>query len=178
MAEHEEPAKQSLLPYNVWATEALRHVVVDALEHVARHGLPGNHHFYLTFRTGHPGVEMPAHLKNRFPDEITIVLQHQFWDLAVDRAALRFSVGVSFGGVPATLVVPFAALTEFADPEVRFGLHFGPPRPEKPATETPAEGKPEAKPAPETATPAEAPPQETPGVVSLDAFRKRGSPKE
>ncbi|MGH7067301.1 MAG: SspB family protein [Acetobacteraceae bacterium] len=174
MAEHEEPAKQSLLPYDVWAAEALRHVVVDALDHVARHGLPGGHHFYLTFLTGHPGVEIPAHLKSRFPAEITIVLEHQFWDLAVDRAAQRFSVGVSFGGVPATLVVPFAALTEFADPEVRFGLHFGPPPPEKPKEEkAPAE-----KPAPETAAQAEAPRKETPGVVSLDAFRRRGSPKE
>ncbi len=167
MAEHEEPAKQSLLPYDTWATEALRHVVEEALDHVARHGLPGGHHFYLTFLTGHAGVEIPARLKSRFPDEMTIVLQHQFWDLAVDRAAQRFRVGLSFGGVPATLVVPLAALTAFADPEVRFGLRFAPPSDAA-----------EDAPAPEKSADAEALPTEAPQVVSLDAFRQRGSPKE
>lgn len=194
MAEHEEPAKQSLLPYDTWAADALRHVVVEALDHVARHGLPGGHHFYLTFRSGHPGVEIPAHLKSRFPDEMTIVLQHQFWDLAVDRAVQRFRVRLSFGGVPAALAVPFAALTAFVDPEVQFGLHFAPLPPDQGAREQlPTEQLPtgqlpreqasgeqsEKKPAPETAADAAgAPLQDTSGVVSLDAFRRRGTPKE
>ena len=172
MAEHEEPAKQSLLPYDTWAAEALRHVVEEALDHVAHHGLPGGHHFYLTFLTGHPGVEIPARLKTRFPDEMTIVLQHQFWDLAVDRAAKRFSIGLSFGGVPATLVVPFAALTAFADPEVRFGLRFAAPSADEPGA------RPAAEPSADKDAQAAAEPAETPQVVSLDAFRQRGAPRE
>jgi len=156
---------ESLLPYSYWTEEALRVVVQEALAHTAQHGLPGDHHFYLTFRTDHPGVIMPGHLKARYPQEMTIVLQHRFWDLKVDRAAGTFTVGLSFGGVPAMLTVPFAALTAFADPHVRFGLRFqGPPlgAAEPPADEAePAQAEAEKK--------AEAAPQ----VVSLDAFRRR-----
>lgn len=148
----------SLLPYAEWAEEALRAVVVEALDHVGRNGLPGEHHFYVTFRTDHPGVSLPGHLKARYPQEMTIVLQHKFWDLKVDRGANSFSVGLSFGGVPATLVIPFKAVTAFADPQVRFGLRF--PAPE-PAIAVPT---PEA-----AAAAAEAKPQ----VVSLDAFRRK-----
>jgi len=168
MDEKDAPAKESLLPYDAWVAEALRRVVMEALAHVSRHGLPGGHHFYLTFRTSQPGVELPGHLKQRFPEEMTIVLQHQFWDLAVDEAAGQFRVGLSFGGVPATLVVPFAALTAFADPEVQFQLSFKLLPAEKPGEkqEEPgaAEAEPEAK--------------EAPQVVSLDAFRRRPGPKE
>ncbi|MBX6741641.1 MAG: hypothetical protein IRY87_06290 [Acetobacteraceae bacterium] len=156
---------ESLLPYSYWTEEALRVVVQEALAHTAQHGLPGDHHFYLTFRTDHPGVIMPGHLKARYPQEMTIVLQHRFWDLKVDRAAGTFTVGLSFGGVPAMLTVPFAALTAFADPHVRFGLRFqGPPlgAAEPPADKAePAQAEAEKK--------AEAAPQ----VVSLDAFRRR-----
>ncbi|MDA8049865.1 MAG: ClpXP protease specificity-enhancing factor SspB [Rhodospirillales bacterium] len=169
MGENEGKLPQSLLPYETWAGEALRQVVVEALDHVARHGLPGGHHFYLTFRTGDPGVEMPAHLRSRFADEMTIVLQHQFWDLAVERPNGRFRVGVSFGGVPANLVVPFAALTAFADPEVQFGLRFAPLEPQE-STEKPRPKEASGKVPPE--------PPEAPQVVSLDAFRHRASPKE
>ena len=157
---------ESLLPYSYWTEEALRVVVQEALAHTAQHGLPGDHHFYLTFRTDHPGVIMPGHLKARYPQEMTIVLQHRFWDLKVDRAAGTFTVGLSFGGVPAMLTVPFAALTAFADPHVRFGLRFqGPPlgAAEPPADEAePAQAEAEKK--------AEA---AAPQVVSLDAFRRR-----
>ena len=134
-------------------------VVLDALEHVIRDGLPGEHHFYLSFRTDHPGVSVPGHLKARYPTEITIVLQHRFWDLKVDRSVPGFSVGLSFGGVPAQLVVPLAALTAFHDPHVRFGLRFEPESVEAPA--------PEAPPEPEAAPPMQ------PQVVSLDAFRRK-----
>ena len=176
MDEKEAPAKESLLPYDAWVAEALRRVVMEALAHVSRHGLPGGHHFYLTFRTDHPGVELPGHLRQRFPEEMTIVLQHQFWDLAVDEAAGQFRVGLSFGGVPATLVVPFPALTAFADPEIQFQLSFKP---------MPGEGQDESKAAdagaasPEPA-PGSAPasPEAAPQVVSLDAFRRRPGPKE
>jgi hypothetical protein len=149
----------SLMPYAQWTEEALRAVPRDALAHAAKHGLPGEHHFYLTFRTDAPGVSIPAHLRARYPQEMTIVLQHKFWDLNVDAKAGSFSVGLSFGGVPAMLTVPFSALTAFADPQVRFGLRFQAP------DEAPADVAPEP-----TAADADAPP---PQVVSLDAFRRR-----
>ncbi len=158
---------ESLLPYDRWTEDALREVVVRALEHTAEHGLQGEHHFYLTFRTDHPGVSMPGHLKARYPQEMTIVLQHRFWDLKVDRQAGRFSVGLSFGGVPATLVVPFAAVTAFADPHVRYGLRFEPRMEEaEEAPSAPAAAPSEAEAATEAAP-------TTPQVVSLDAFRRR-----
>ncbi len=157
---------ESLLPYAQWTEEALRVVVADALDYAAHHGLPGEHHFYITFRTTFPGVAIPAHLKARYPQEMTIVLQHRFWDLKVDRAAGYFSVGLSFGGVPSVLSVPFAALTAFADPQVKFGLRFQGPPDAPMAVEATAEPE-EAAPAPEEAAPAR------PQVVSLDAFRRK-----
>ncbi len=155
----------SLLPYDHWAGRALRAVAVDALEHAAREGLPGEHHFYISFRTDHPGTVVPGHLKARYPKEMTIVLQHRFWDLAVDRQAQRFSVGLSFSGVPAMLSVPFGALTAFQDPHAQFGLRFEPDLEDAPAV-------PAAAPAPEP-EPGPAEPAPTPQVVSLDAFRRK-----
>ena len=157
----EEAPPDSQLPYETWTENALRVVVLDALEHVIREGLPGEHHFYLSFRTDHPGVSIPGHLKARYPTEITIVLQHRFWDLKVDRAVPGFSVGLSFGGVPAQLVVPLSALTAFHDPHVRFGLRFEP------------EAVIEAAPEPEAPASAEPEPPNQPQVVSLDAFRRK-----
>ena len=110
------------LRYDVMVEAALRGVMRDALTHVARNGLPGAHHFYLSFRTGHPGVQLDAALKARFPDEMTIVLQHQFWDLKVEQDG--FAVTLSFSNAPQRLVVPFAAVTAFNDPSVNFGLQF------------------------------------------------------
>lgn len=165
MDEKGPPLKQGLLPYEAWAAEALRGVAVRALAYAAAHGLPGGHHFYLTFRTGAPGVGMPVPLRKQFPEEMTIVLQHQFWDLAVDEAAGRFSVGLSFGGVPSKLTIPFAALVSFVDPEVQLGLRFVPSEPNKDeaaAPEAPAEA---------AGTAAEVKPE----VVSLDAFRRRSN---
>lgn len=154
----DSPARpDSLLPYAIWTEEALRAVVQDALVHTAKHGLPGEHHFYITFRTDQPGVSIPGHLRARYPQEMTIVLQHKFWDLSVDRGTASFTVGLSFGGVPAMLTVPFRALTAFADPHVRFGLRFQ----SRPAEETIEPEAPEAA--------AAAPSQ----VVSLDSFRRR-----
>lgn len=171
MDEKGPPLKQSLLPYEAWAAEALRGVAVRALAYAAVHGLPGGHHFYLTFRTGAPGVGMPAPLRKQFPEEMTIVLQHQFWDLAVDEAAGRFSVGLSFGGVPSKLTIPFAALVSFVDPEVQLGLRFVPPEPNKNEKAAPNEVA-----APETPAEAAAPAAEAkPEVVSLDAFRRRSN---
>ncbi|QNP43944.1 hypothetical protein H9L15_04860 [Sphingomonas daechungensis] len=114
---------ESLIPYDEIVQEALRDVVGRVLGEVERSGgLPGEHHFYITFKTKLPGVSIPKHLTERFPDEMTIVLQHRFWDLKVEQDA--FSVGLSFGGVPSTLHVPFAAVTDFVDPAVDFSLKF------------------------------------------------------
>ncbi|MCX5615271.1 SspB family protein [Bombella saccharophila] len=124
----EPPPPASLLPYDAWLEEAHREVMLKALEHVSEHGLPGEHHFYMTFLTTSPGVVIPAALKERYPEEMTIVLQHQFQNLTVDRDARSFSVGLSFGGVPSTLHIPFAAITAFADPHIHLVLRFIPHR--------------------------------------------------
>src|SRR5215208_3613254 len=114
---------ESLIPYDEIVQDALRAVVGRVLGEVEQTGgLPGSHHFYITFKTRAPGVEIPKHLAERFPDEMTIVLQNRFWDLKVDEGV--FTVGLSFGGVPARLIVPFAAVTDFVDPAVDFSLKF------------------------------------------------------
>lgn len=110
------------LRYDRMVEDALRSVVRKALIEVAEHGLPGNHHFYVTFRTDHKDAEIPEALRERYPGEMTIVLQHQFWGLEIDED--QFCVTLSFADVPHRLVVPFAAVTAFADPSVRFGLQF------------------------------------------------------
>ncbi len=160
--------KNDKLHYDRMMENALRGVVREALETAAAAGLPGEHHFYITFRTDYPAVEIPARLKQRHPDEMTIVLQHQFWDLKVDPD--RFGVTLSFDRVHERLTVPYAAITAFVDPSVQFGLQF-------PAS-TPAP-KVEPEPAKESAkgeAKAEAPTEQPDGgarVVALDAFRKK-----
>jgi hypothetical protein len=148
-------------------------VVARAIAHASVHGLPGQHHFYITFRTDHPGVVIPPRLRAQYPQEMTVVLQHQFWDLRMDEEAGLISVGLSFGGVASTLVIPLAALTAFADPHVRYGLRFQVALPgDKPAQDdTPAVPRAEAAPAQQEVPAA-------PQVVSLDAFRRRTPPKE
>jgi|EBPBio282013_DNA_FD.fasta_scaffold12689_4 hypothetical protein len=118
-----EETPDSLIPYDEIVQEALRAVVGRVLGEVERSGgLPGQHHFYITFKTGAPGVDIPRHLSERFPDEMTIVLQNRFWDLKV--AEDGFEVALSFNQVPAHLVIPFAAVTGFHDPAVNFALQF------------------------------------------------------
>jgi len=114
----------SLIPYDEIVQEALRAVVGRVLGQVEAAGgvLPGSHHFYITFKTGAPGVSIPADLRARFPDEMTIVMQNKFWDLGVsDRG---FTVSLSFNQMPAKLDIPFSAITAFVDPAVDFGLQF------------------------------------------------------
>lgn len=161
----QEPPAQDLMNYEGMAQEALRGVVRAALRRAnAPGGLPGAHHFYLTFKTGAAGVEGPDELLSRYPDEMTIVLQHQFWDLEVGDGA--FGVTLKFGGRPQSLVVPYAALTRFYDPSVQFLLQFdtevslaspGASDLRTPATPSAAEGS----------------ESEAQNVVSLDHFRKK-----
>lgn len=166
MANDDLDAPESLLPYDDWTQDALRQVVVSALRYAATNGLPGTHHFYITFKTDYPGVGIPDRLKAQYPDEMTIVLQHQFQALTVDDLGHVMSVSLNFSGVPSTLVIPIAAISSFADPEVRFGLQFHVDAPSPPQTATP--------PAPVSADMPPAPEREVPAdVVSLDAFRRR-----
>jgi hypothetical protein len=115
MADHE-------LRYDRMVENALRSVVSQALKHAAERGLSGDHHFYITFLTDHPGVVMPDHLRSHYPNEMTIVLQHQFWGLEVGPET--FGVTLSFANEPERLTVPYTAISAFADPSVRFGLQF------------------------------------------------------
>ncbi|WP_033923219.1 SspB family protein [Sphingomonas sp. 37zxx] len=137
----------SMIPYDEIVQEALRAVVGRVLGSVASSGgLPGEHHFYITFKTTAPGVDIPQRLRERFPDEMTIVIQHRYWDLTVDDN--RFSVGLSFGQVPSMLVIPFSAITGFHDPAVNFELRFQAaeepdgPEPHEPAENDPVDAKP------------------------------------
>ncbi|MBL4665789.1 MAG: hypothetical protein JKY04_00325 [Sneathiella sp.] len=108
--------------YNQLVEHALLNVVRDSIKHAVKHGLSGEQHFYVTFKTHHPNVSIPAHLKERYKDEMTIVLQHQYWDLIVEDDF--FSLGLSFNHRRETLVIPFDAISAFADPSVQFGLQF------------------------------------------------------
>lgn len=117
-----ESTHEDLIRYDVMVQQALIGVVRRVLQDAAKNGLPGEHHFYISFRTDAPGARISSRLKERHPEEMTIVLQHQFWDLLVTDHA--FEVGLSFGGVPERLLVPFEAMTGFFDPSVQFGLKF------------------------------------------------------
>src|SRR6201988_3816365 len=119
----DENAPDSLIPYDEIVQEALRAVVGRVLGEVEATGsLPGEHHFYITFKTGAAGGDIPRHLSEKFPDEMTIVIQNRFWDLKVGED--HFEVGLSFNQAPAKLSIPFAAITNFHDPEVNFQLAF------------------------------------------------------
>jgi len=153
---------EDLMRYDMLAQEALKGVVRRALRIARDQGLPGEHHFYISFRTGAPGVDISPKLKAQYPEEMTIVLQHQFWNLEVSEE--RFSVDLTFNKIPEKLVVPFSAVQGFFDPSVQFGLQFQ------------VDGA-AAKPAvAEASNPAEPEPKKPEGdgeVVSLDAFRKK-----
>ena len=188
------------LRYDALVEDALRGVVREALSYAAERGLPGDHHFFITFRTGHPGVDIPRALRDRHPNEMTVVLQHQFWGLDVGEEG--FSVTLSFSDVPERLKIPFAAVTAFSDPSVQFGLQFDTPgvaarfltpavgaaepkAKDAPARPCPAEpsaqksgagaeravdSRPAARDGPESA-PQSAP--QSAKVVTLDTFRKK-----
>ncbi|MEO7635176.1 MAG: ClpXP protease specificity-enhancing factor SspB [Sphingomicrobium sp.] len=160
----DEP-QESLIPYDEIVQDALRAVVGRVLREVEQTGaLPGEHHFYITFNTRMPGVAIPKHLSERFPEEMTIVIQHRFWDLKVEPDG--FAVGLSFGGVPSTLRVPFAAVTQFHDPAVEFALTFQ----ANAADELPDEHEAAQNDSPEADA---APAEDGSNVVSVDFTRKK-----
>jgi uncharacterized protein len=159
--------------YDVLARDALRGVLRRVLTDAAAHGLPGEHHFFITFLSTAEGVKLSPRLLAQYPEEMTIILQHQFWDLVVTED--RFEVGLSFGGVPERLVVPFNSIKSFFDPSVQFGLQFEPSDvAETAASNVPASPAPSAltvsAPAPEDKAEPEKPGAE---VVRLDRFRKK-----
>jgi hypothetical protein len=182
--------------YDILAQEALRGLVRKVLAETAKNGLKGEHHFNISFATGAPGVRMPDRLREQYPDEMTIVLQYQFWDLKVGADA--FEVGLSFGGVPERLTVPFEAVTSFVDPSVQFALQFqaipehgtdaaGPtaargggdraerpkPRPRRPARHAAPSAPAAAPPAAPAAPSGDKPDKPGAEVVRLDRFRKK-----
>jgi uncharacterized protein len=168
------PPAQDFIRYDLLTQNALRGVVRDVLARIAREGVPGEHHFYVSFRTTDPDVRLSQRLRERYPAEMTVVLQHQFWDLEVSDDV--FEVGLSFGNVPEKLTVPFRSITGFFDPSVQFGLKFDNPDAEQAVDEQPAAAPEPA--APQAAErPAEALGQTAEGggaeVVSLDKFRKK-----
>jgi hypothetical protein len=174
---------EDLIRYDVLAQEALRALVRKVLSEVTQAGLPGEHHFFITFDTRFPGVRISSRLAGDYPGEMTIVLQHQFWDLTVTDSA--FEVGLSFKGVPEKLHVPFRAISSFVDPHASFALKFDVAAGESEASEA------EMLPAAEAETPKALPSNAAPkaarskskaakpkegdeaAVVSLDAFRKK-----
>ena len=180
-----------LIRYDLLVQDALRSVVRKVLADTARNGLVGDHHFNIAFKTHAPGVVAPPVVKQRFPDEMSIILQHEFWDLVVTQDA--FEVSLNFSRKPERLIVPFDSITGFTDPSVPFGFKLEPRVSEQASTPTPVAEEKEvtpvpvpAKPAPAKsfAKPASAPksaqnaekPAEPPGetkVVSIDAFRKK-----
>jgi hypothetical protein len=164
--------------YDVLARDALRGVLRRVLTDAAEHGLPGEHHFFITFLSTADGVKLSPRLLAQYPEEMTIILQHQFWDLVVTDD--RFEVGLSFGGIPERLVVPFAAIKSFLDPSVQFGLQFEPSETavEAAAAKLPtvpvAPALPVATSEPETESKDEpAKTSEGAEVVRLDRFRKK-----
>jgi uncharacterized protein len=153
----------SLIPYDDIVQEALRAVVGRVLGGISSNeSLPGGHHFYITFKTHAQGVSIPRHLHERFPDEMTVVLQNKFWDLKVDDTG--FSVGLTFSQIPTTLHIPFAAITAFHDPAVDFSLGFQVnPEGFEPVTHESAEND----------RPVAVPVEDGSNVVSVDFGRKK-----
>ncbi|MEO6395508.1 MAG: SspB family protein [Devosia sp.] len=158
---------QDHIRYDILTQEALRGVVRKVLAEVSKTGLPGEHHFFISFLTRAPGVRLSQKLLDQYPEEMTIVLQNQFWDLKVSE--IGFEVGLSFDDKPETLVIPLAAIKGFFDPSVQFGLQLNGAA-GLPTDDEKAEALEAQKLAPPSAAASEAPGEK---VVSLDAFRKK-----
>lgn len=163
---------KDLFRYDKMVERALRGVVREALARTAASGLPGTHHFYITFQTKHPGTKIPESLSSQYPEDMTIVLEHQFWDLEIEED--HFAVTLSFQSRPERLVIPFEAITAFTDPSCKFGLQFqanesGAAAGNAGADTTAKAAKTDAKKEPA----ADKAPPKTGEVVALDAFRKK-----
>ena len=150
--------------YDKLIEKSLKNVVVEALKIAENQGLPGEHHFYITFKTNHPQTKISTHLKNQYPEEMTIVLQHQFSNLLIEKN--HFSVDLSFGGMLQTLVIPFDAVTYFADPHAKFGLSFN-------LNEDNIEKDNDISPAFEEDTNVNQKVSGSATIISIDAFRKK-----
>lgn len=160
--------------YEHLVQESLRSVVREALMQVAKSGLPGNHHFYISFRTDYPGVDLPDYLLEQYPEEITIVLQYEFWDLEVEEDS--FFVTLCFNDIHERLTIPLQAIVSFVDPSVKFGLQFSPTIHEKAVPQKlPVKQKPKSKSKTKanSQTPQSEESQNGSNVVVLDAFRKK-----
>lgn len=160
--------------YEQLVQDSLRSVVRESLMQVARSGLPGNHHFYISFRTDYPGVDLPDYLLEQYPEEITIVLQYEFWDLEVEEDS--FFVTLCFNDIHERLTVPLQAIVSFVDPSVKFGLQFSPTIHEKAVPQKlPVKQKPKTKAKTKANSPALQSEESQNGsnVVLLDAFRKK-----
>ena len=162
--------------YDVLVREAMLAVLRRVLTDAAEHGLPGEHHFFITFLSTAEGVKLSPRLLAQYPEEMTVILQHQFWDLTV--LDDRFEVGLSFGGIPERLVIPFNSIKSFSDPAAPFGLQFEPPdaAAETPAVNLPTVPAPSALTVPAAAAESKeepAKPSEGAEVVRLDRFRKK-----
>jgi len=164
MAEETPPVDD--MHYEQLAQDALRGVIRSALERAAQpDGIPGAHHFYITFKTRAPGVSVPPDILAKYPDEMTVVLQHQYWDLKVEPT--KFSVMLKFGGMPKVLAMPYVAVTRFYDPSVQFLLQFEPPATIEEIAAEVAASQADDTPVPPLGG------DDAPKVVSLDQFRKK-----
>jgi uncharacterized protein len=174
-----EPEMTDHIRYDILARDAMRGVLRQVLTDVAKNGLPGDHHFSITFMTRHEGVQLSPRLMAQYPEEMTVILQHQFWDMIVTPE--QFEVGLSFGGIPERVVVPFSAIRSFLDPSVQFGLQFdtmdiAPAEAEEPAPPVALSPPPVKAGEPEDAGEAgDKKPADGGGaeVVRLDRFRKK-----
>lgn len=180
MDEQDAPTSTDYMRYDVLVNDALRGVMRKILSEIGKTGLPGEHHFYISFDTRHSGVRMSTRLRQRYPEEMTVVLQHQFWDLQVTDHA--FEVGLSFGGVPERLLVPWLSIKGFFDPSVRFGLQFQPIdeaaeriEPTMGAAEPAKPGSASGQPA--NAAPAPAPQASGPTSVPQVSSKEKAAPK-
>ena len=175
---------EDLIRYDILAQEALRGVIRKVLDEVARAGLPGDHHFFITFQTTHPGVRLSKRMRERYPEEMTIVIQHTFWNLEIGDTA--FEIDLSFDDIRERLRVPFAAIRGFFDPSVKFGLQFdiatepaiagkpqAPRKQEKPSPASVPAVKPKPVPVGKERKSEKTPAKESADVVSLDTFRKK-----
>lgn len=164
------PQISRLIDYEALTLQAMRDVARGALKRVAEEGMPGDHHFYVEFDTTAAGVALPEFLRSQYPERMTIVLQHQFSGLEVEPG--HFRVDLAFGGIPATLTVPFAAMTAFMDPAAQFAVRFAPEAP-KPDADAEASAEADNASAPASDTALEQGTERQDGVVSLEAFRTR-----